>query len=46
MEHRGEELGSNRRLGILRDKFCGLRTMGEEVVREGFLEEVGNGLQL
>ena len=37
-----EGLGSNRTLGTLRDKFCWLRTMGEEVVREGFLEEVGN----
>lgn len=30
MEHGGEELGSNRRLGTVKDKFCGHPKEGED----------------
>lgn len=45
MQYKVEELGYSRKLGTLRGKVCD-HPKGEEVVKEGFLEEVGEGLQL
>lgn len=53
VKHEAEELGHSRRLGNPWEQVLwtphgkrGPRIVGREVVREGFLEEVGKGLQL